>query len=67
LTLARTVVVLVTLAVVAGCGGDDETSTTRVSVYWLRDGKVWPTAREVEGPLVESEALRELFEGPTPS
>ena len=62
---------------VAGCGGgDDEATSTQttpashtvpVRVYFLRDGKVWPTAREVEGPGVPivTAALEELFLGPT--
>ena len=61
----------------AGCAGDDErtttdttttaptTQTSPVRVYWLRDGKVWPVARDVETPAVATAALGELFEGPT--
>ncbi len=63
-TVARALIVLIALALVAGCGGDEE--TTQVRVYWLRDGQVWPAARAVEGPLVESAALTELFLGPSP-
>ena len=41
-------------------------ATTRVKVYWLRDGKVWPALREVEETQsVASVALEELFAGPT--
>jgi germination protein M len=65
---------------VAGCGGDDEATptadtetttepaeeTTKVSVYWLREGKVWPALREVEETdAVATAALEQLFEGPT--
>ena len=64
MTVARALIVLIALALVAGCGGDEE--TTQVRVYWLRDGQVWPTGRAVEGPLVESAALTELFLGPSP-
>ena len=62
-----------------GCGGDDESAdttdtvtttepaeTTDLRVYWLRDGKVWPTAREVEETQAVAEAaLEELLGGPT--
>jgi germination protein M len=62
---------------VAGCsGGDGESTTTgtetttaaettSVRVYFLRDGKVWPAAREVDSVSFESAALTELFEGPS--
>jgi germination protein M len=62
---------------VAGCGGDDneatptETATvtlpalTTARVYWLRDGKVWPVARELPAASIESGALDELLAGPT--
>lgn len=50
----------------AGCGGsDDEPATTQAQVYYLRDGKVWPVAREIEGDQIEAEALGALFLGPT--
>ncbi len=67
---------LVTL-VVAGCAGGDESATetetttppvetTEVRVYWLREGKVWPAAREVEETeAVARAALDELLAGPT--
>ncbi len=64
MTVARALIGLVVLALMAGCGGDDET-TTQARVYFLRDGQVWPVAREVEGDQVESAALSALFEGPT--
>jgi hypothetical protein len=65
---------------VAGCGGGDggqasstvtvtstiPPQTTDFSVYFLRDGKVWPALREVEQTeLVVTAALEELFLGPT--
>jgi germination protein M len=63
-------------ALVAGCGDDSsgETTTTMTTtasetttarVYFLRDGKVWPVAREVGGSVPDAAALTELFEGPT--
>ena len=72
-------VLAVALALVTvGCdggGGDAQATdtgttapaaTTRVNVYWLRDGKVWPALREVEETQsVASVALEELFAGPT--
>lgn len=46
---------LAAVLLVAGCGDDSSTETTTtaqetaiVRVYFLRDGKVWPVAREVE-------------------
>jgi hypothetical protein len=64
---------------VAGCGGgDDESSSTDTAtttaptetialrVYFLRDGRVWPVAREVEETeAVATAALEELLAGPT--
>jgi hypothetical protein len=62
---------------VAGCGGGEEAATTtggtttapaqmtQVRVYWLRNGKVWPALREVEGaPAVATGSLRQLLAGP---
>jgi immunoglobulin-like protein involved in spore germination/sporulation and spore germination protein len=60
----------------AGCGGDDSTDATSTDtvtlpassagkVYWLRDGKVWPFARELPAPDTEAEALAALVAGPT--
>ena len=80
--IRRALLVLAALAagvVLAGCGGDDESAgttdavtttepgeTTDLRVYWLRDGKVWPTAREVEESEAVAEAsLEELLSGPT--
>jgi len=44
-------VAIVAVAVLSGCGGDDETTPTEtmtVKAYFLRDGHVWPVTREVE-------------------
>ena len=46
-----------------GCGGDSG-SSAQVRVYFLRDGKVWPVAREVEAANA-SVAASELRDGPT--
>jgi germination protein M len=53
-----------TVSLVTACGGEDSATTSQVKVYWLRDGKVWPVTRDVEGDQVESRALEALFEGP---
>lgn len=53
------------LLLASGCGGDDE-AATEARVYFLRDGKVWPVAREVEESADMSTALvDELVRGPT--
>jgi len=60
----------------AGCGGDDSTDATSTDtitlpatssgrVYWLRDGKVWPAARELPATDTAAVALEELFAGPS--
>jgi germination protein M len=62
--------------VVAGCGGDDSTDTSATDtvtlpassagkVYWLRDGKVWPVARELPATDTASASLDELLNGPS--
>jgi hypothetical protein len=69
---------LAALALVAGgCAGEDDETTTGatttapaetadVRLYWLLDGKVWPTGREVEtADGVANAALEALLEGPT--
>jgi germination protein M len=70
--------VVVALALLAGCGGDEDastndtttttapTETATVRVYWLRDGKVWPAMRTVDATddLLNA-ALDELRAGPT--
>ena len=63
---------------VAACGGDGDSQATdtgtttapseatKVRVYWLRDGKVWPALREVpQTTAVAGAALEELLIGPT--
>jgi len=75
--VTRLLPALVALALLAGCGGggaepeatgtDTDVGTpTAVSVYWLRDGKVWPALRTVEPPeSVVTAALLALFQGPS--
>ncbi len=72
-------VVVACLLAAAGCsGGGDEASpadtgtttvpaeTTTLRAYFLRDGKVWPVAREVPTTqAVATTALEQLFLGPT--
>jgi germination protein M len=58
----------------AGCGDggeatETETTTTsmesaRMRVYFLRDGQVWPVAREVGDVLFDDVALDQLLRGP---
>ena len=60
-----------------GCAGDEsaapsETTTTPTPaatvggrVYWLREGRVWPVARELNAPAVAASALTQLWTGPT--
>jgi hypothetical protein len=75
----RTVTLVIAAFLLAGCGGGDEATpgdtgttttaparTTALRVYFLRDGKVWPVAREVEETTaVAGAALSELLAGPT--
>ncbi|HSI98180.1 MAG TPA: Gmad2 immunoglobulin-like domain-containing protein [Gaiellaceae bacterium] len=77
--MKRLVLALAVAALLAGCGGGEGTDTTdtvittppplgttKVSVYWLLEGKVWPVSREVdETQAVARAALGELFRGPT--
>ena len=60
----------------AGCGGDDSTDTSATDtitlpassagkVYWLRDGKVWPVARELPATGTAAASLDELLDGPS--
>ena len=74
----RAVVALVALVAglaLVGCGDDDEdttitdTTTTavesaRLRVYFVRDGQVWPVAREVGDILFDDIALDQLLRGP---
>ena len=63
--------VLAAALLLAGCGDDssEETTTdadtTSVSVYFLRDGKVWPVRREVDETDLPNAAYQALLEGPT--
>jgi germination protein M len=73
--LARLALVLVALALAAGCGDDEEATptdtttapveTTQVRVYFLRDGKVWPVAREVSETDTVEAAVQAVLLGPT--
>ncbi len=78
--MTRGLLLLPLALLLGGCaGGDeaaDETTTDSVTVtlpafstarvYWLRDGKVWPAAREVEASGDPGAAvLDELFAGPS--
>ncbi|MGH3128525.1 MAG: Gmad2 immunoglobulin-like domain-containing protein [Gaiellaceae bacterium] len=75
--VALTLAALVAGLALAGCGDDagetteTETTTTttsvesaRLRVYFLRDGQVWPVAREVGDVLFEDIALDQLLAGP---
>ncbi len=82
--MKRAVVAVVVALFLAGCGSDDEatpvdtgtipTETVAVKAYFLREGKLWPVAREVEieGDTSEKRAQSTAFatlwtlrEGPT--
>ena len=75
--MKRARLLAVAVAFLAGCGGDEDAlstettttttpaETTTVRVYWLRDGKIWPFAREVESGPVAAQAFDALTEGPT--
>jgi len=56
---------LLVVALLAGCGGGGDEATTQARVYFLRDGKVWPVAREVSSESPEADALSALFDGLT--
>ena len=74
--VSRALIVLLVLVLAAGCGNGDESETTqtettttsvesaRIRVYFLRDGKVWPVAREVGDVLFDDIALDQLLAGP---
>lgn len=75
--VALALAALVAGLALAGCGdGEGETTETdttttttsvesaRLRVYFLRDGQVWPVAREVGDVLVDDIALDPLLAGP---
>jgi hypothetical protein len=73
--VALGVVALAAGFALVGCGdGDEEAVTTgttttsvesaRLRVYFLRDGQVWPVAREVGDVLFDDIALDQLVAGP---
>jgi immunoglobulin-like protein involved in spore germination len=67
----RLLLLVVVSLLLTACGGsnDDTTTaaeTTPVKVYFLRDGKVWPTLREVDATDdLAAAAVDALVEGPT--
>jgi hypothetical protein len=66
--LAFVLLVAVLLAVLAGCGGDDETptETSLARVYLLLEDQVWPVARVIpEDGDAADHILEALAEGPT--
>jgi germination protein M len=76
--VAGLALVLAAVAVAAGCGGDDEATPTdtdtatvpaeasKVHVYWLLEGKVWPARRDVDATGgLETATVSALLEGPT--
>ena len=73
--MIRLAFVLAALALLAGCGDDDEAGgaqttgpveTEEVSVYFLRDGEVWPVRREIDTTDGEANAaIAALLQGPT--
>ena len=73
--VALGVVALAAGFALVGCGdGDEEAVTTgttttsvesaRLRVYFLRDGQVWPVAREVGDVILDDIALDQLVAGP---
>ncbi|MGH3065940.1 MAG: Gmad2 immunoglobulin-like domain-containing protein [Gaiellaceae bacterium] len=76
--MKRALLTVALVLLVAGCGGDGESSTTETGtttapaettaarVYFLREGKVWPVLRELEQTdAIAQAALDELLAGPT--
>jgi hypothetical protein len=69
----RTLLIALAAALLGGCGDESATDTTTTTaaetstarVYFLRDGKVWPVARNVEGPRVAAATVNELGRGPS--
>lgn len=56
---------LFVVAFLAGCGGSDDAATTPAKVYLLRDGKVWPVARDVDANDKIAATNEALLAGPT--
>ena len=71
--MKRVLLLALAAALLAGCGDNssEETTTgadtTSVSVYFLRDGKVWPVRREVDETDFLNAADQALLDGPTQS
>lgn len=73
--MKRALALALLAGVLVGCSGDDSETTATESVtlpalttgkvYWLRDGQVWPSARELAATNTAAAALEELFAGPT--
>jgi hypothetical protein len=75
--VTRLALALAALALVAGCGGDEEETaggettpgpaqTAEARVYFLREGEVWPVRREIDTTGGEATAaLAALLQGPT--
>jgi hypothetical protein len=63
----RLLLVAAVVLLAAGCGGDDASEPVeQASVYFLLDGQVWPTARDVEeGDAAAESVVAELAAGPT--
>jgi hypothetical protein len=57
--------VLAVVAALAGCGGGDDAAATPVKVYFLRDGQVWPVARDVDDADEVAATTEALLAGPT--
>jgi germination protein M len=70
-TRAALLLAVVAALLVAGCGDDSSSETTTaadmtsVSVYFLRDGQVWPVRREVDETDLPNAAHQALLDGPT--
>ena len=75
--MIRLALALAALALVAGCGGDEDEAagretttgpaqTAELRLYFLREGDVWPVRREIDTAGGEgTAAIAALLEGPT--
>lgn len=61
----KRLLLLLVVAALAGCGGSDDEATAPVKVYFLRDGQVWPVAREVDANDRVAATTEALLAGPT--